>query len=353
MAARYFSKKIVKWYQANLRQLPWRQTTDPYRIWLSEVILQQTRVAQGLPYYLRFVETFPTIRSLASAPEQKVLRLWQGLGYYSRARNLHKCAKIVSAEHDGKFPRSSKELQKLPGIGSYTAAAIASLAFGERIAVVDGNVFRVLSRVFAVDTPINSPAGQKTFTELANSLLADARPDLFNQAMMEFGATWCTPRNPKCDECPFKDECLALQAGIVDRLPVKTAAAPPRRRYFAYLVVERNNSLLMKQRTQKDIWRGLYDFALIEKSRPFKADKLATDEKYHHWFTEAQTVSISRPYRHILSHQEIHCTFIHIQAKRSFSVEDPDLTFYTTRQVAQLPKPALITRFLAEQFPAE
>ena len=197
MDKRYFSEKIVEWYHENKRNLPWRKTQEPYKIWLSEVILQQTRVVQGLPYYERFVSAYPTVTALAKAPEQEVMRLWQGLGYYTRARNLHKCAKTIVSAFRGKFPTSFEELKRLPGVGDYTAAAIASIAYKEPVAVVDGNVFRVLSRLFGIDTPINTPVGKKLFSQIANDLILREHPDIHNQAMMEFGATFCTPKNPK------------------------------------------------------------------------------------------------------------------------------------------------------------
>src|SRR5690606_37029166 len=274
MGKRYFSNKIVKWYSDNFRPLPWRETTDPYKIWLSEVILQQTRVAQGLPYYQQFVSRYPSVQHLASASEQEVLRLWQGLGYYSRARNLHQCAKLVAGQYNGRFPTSAQGLETLPGIGHYTAAAIASISFGERVAVLDGNVYRVLARVFGIDTPINTPQGLKVFSTLANELVPKANPAVHNQAVMEFGALFCTPRNPTCDDCPLRRSCVAYQRNMVDLLPVKRAKKKSRNRYFFYVVLENNNALLMRKRLEKDIWQGLFDFPLVERSRPVKPQTL-------------------------------------------------------------------------------
>ncbi|HEY0769642.1 MAG TPA: A/G-specific adenine glycosylase, partial [Sphingobacteriaceae bacterium] len=234
MGKRYFPDKIVKWYSENKRSLPWRETKDPYRIWLSEIILQQTRVAQGLPYYLRFVERFPTVSHLASAPQDEVLRLWQGLGYYTRARNLQKCAQTIVEKYSRKFPRTYAELISLPGIGEYTAAAIASISFNEKVAVVDGNVFRVLSRVFGIDTPINSAEGKKGFSKLANDLIHETAPADYNQGLMEFGALFCTPKNPKCEECVFRKSCHAFQNGLQQQLPVKLKSKASRKRYFYY-----------------------------------------------------------------------------------------------------------------------
>lgn len=350
MEARYFSEKLVRWYEEHKRPLPWRSTTDPYLIWLSEIIMQQTRVAQGLPYYEAFVRNFPRIEDLAAASEQSVLRLWQGLGYYTRARNLHKCARVVVDEHGGVFPRSAAELKKLPGIGPYTAAAIASFAFRERVAAVDGNAFRVLARVFGNEAPINSPAGQKSFFELANQLISEESPDVHNQAIMEFGATWCTPRNPRCTDCTFRNDCIAYRGNMVADLPVKLPGRRARKRYFFYLVIQKDRALLMKQRQEKDIWQGLFDFFLIETSRPSKVQTLMKDVAHRHWFKAANAIRVSPTYRHLLSHQEIHCTFIHMAVQRSFTSSDATLSFYTPREVAQLPKPALITRFLEEQY---
>jgi len=268
-----FSKKIISWYEENKRDLPWRHTRDPYKIWLSEIILQQTRIAQGLPYYNRFVESFPDIISLADAKEDRVLRLWQGLGYYSRARNLHACAKKVRDELGGIFPQSFQELKKLPGIGSYTAAAIASFAFHEPVAVVDGNVYRVLARVLGSDQDISSSEGKAFFYEKANELIDKRQPDIYNQALMEFGALHCTPQNPKCDSCIFVKSCFAYQNGMQGVLPVNAKKQSIRKRYFTYIVIEYRGRLFMKKRQHGDIWNGLYDFFLIESPRLSKPEK--------------------------------------------------------------------------------
>ena len=349
MGKRYFSDKLVKWYLDNKRLLPWRETTDPYRIWLSEVILQQTRVNQGLPYYVEFLKTYPSITELARAPEQEVLRLWQGLGYYTRARNLQKCAKSLVESSNGKFPDTFHELGKLPGIGHYTAAAIASFAFGQAVAVLDGNVFRVLSRIFGIDTPINSLEGKKQFSELANELLSKKDPAIHNQAVMEFGALFCTPKLPQCPACPFNSTCIAYNHDLIHLLPVKTPAKKSRKRYFFYLVVEKNKSLLMKKRQGKDIWHGLFDFVLIEKNTPIKPERLILENESKKWFQKVEQVKVSKGYKHILSHQTIHCRFIYMKATPSFSLLEEGHAFYSPGEVAKLPKPALISRFLDEQ----
>lgn len=349
MGTRYFSDKIVEWYLKNKRPLPWRETTNPYFIWLSEVILQQTRVKQGLPYYRQFIESYPTISDLANASEQDVLRLWQGLGYYTRARNLYKCAKAIVTLHGGRFPKKSRELEGLPGIGHYTAAAIASFAFGEVAAVLDGNVYRILSRIFGIDVPINSPEGKKVFSALAADLISKENPATYNQAVMEFGAMFCTATKPQCERCPFRKSCVAFNRRMIDVLPVKLPVRKARKRYFFYFVVEKENSLLMKKREEKDIWHGLFDFVLVEKNRPIKAENLIRQEEHSNWIRHATNIKVSKSYKHILSHQTIHCRFIQIQTDPSFMTAREDMAFYTPAEIARLPKPALITRFLQEE----
>jgi A/G-specific adenine glycosylase len=348
MDSRYFSDKVVEWYFRHKRDLPWRDTKDPYRVWLSEIILQQTRVKQGLPYYLDFIKMFPTVRDLASAPEQQVLRLWQGLGYYTRARNLHKCAKVIVSSFDGQFPKSYKKLLELPGIGDYTAAAIASFSFKEPVAVVDGNVFRVLSRVFGIKAEINSPAGKKIFASLAAGLLNKEMPDSHNQALMEFGALNCIPKNPPCSICHLRPHCYAAQEGLQSILPMKLKSKPVRSRYLYYVVVRQKKSLLMRKRTDRDIWHGLYDFFSIERPKPISRDSLL--EAIRQAFGKQvplDEVSISADYKHILTHQVIHARFVLISGKLDFS-KDKNLKFYTFERINDLPKPVLITRFLSD-----
>ncbi|MBX2828454.1 MAG: A/G-specific adenine glycosylase [Flavobacteriaceae bacterium] len=260
----FFSKKLISWYLQNGRELPWRETKDPYHIWLSEIILQQTRVAQGMPYYLSFTKTFPTVYELAAAPEEKVLKLWQGLGYYSRARNLHATAKIIVEKFNGVFPDNYKGLLSLKGVGDYTASAIGSICFDLPTAVVDGNVYRVLSRVFGISTPINSSAGIKEFKELAQLLLDAAQPGTFNQAVMEFGARHCLPQNPGCDTCIFNTRCMALANKKVASLPVKLQKNKVKTHHYNYIVPLKNGSTFLEQREGKGIWQRLYQFPLVE-----------------------------------------------------------------------------------------
>lgn len=334
--------------------LPWRATKDPYRIWLSEVILQQTRVTQGLPYYKSFVKNFPTVRELAKAPEQKVLREWQGLGYYSRAQNLHACAKKIVEDHNGIFPASYEGLLKLPGIGPYTAAAIASLSFDIPVAVVDGNVFRVLSRIFGIENDIGSIDGKKVFTKVANELLDASQPGMFNQAVMEFGALHCTPRSPKCIDCPFSSECVAKQRSIQDLLPIKNNRVKSRNRYFTYFILSKGNKLAMKKRQDKDIWSGLYDFYLVESSKSQKAESTLEGDKVLSKLSELSDVKLDgKVVKSVLTHQKIYARFVFMTLPSSVKLngllKDSKLHFYSGREIKVLPKPILISRFLDEK----
>lgn len=344
MDSRYFSKKVVEWYLENKRNLPWRNTTDPYKVWLSEIILQQTRVEQGLPYYTLFTKKFPTVRALADAPVQLVLRAWQGLGYYTRARNLHRCARIVARQLNGKFPDNYAALLKLPGIGNYTAAAIASICFDEPVAVVDGNVFRVLARVFGIYEPINSVKGKHHFNELANKLIDKNRPALFNQAIMEFGALHCTPRNPLCAGCIFKKQCVANAGTLQTELPVKIKKKPVRNRYFTYVVFREGNFLFMNKRSGADIWQSLYDFYLVEGPQKITS---AWFQKHHPGLAplvaQVKQPEATRWYRHDLSHQKIFARFLVVNG-----VPDKKLRLrkFSLKTVENLPKPVLISRFL-------
>jgi len=353
MNKKNFAVKIAEWYQEHKRQLPWRETTDPYRIWLSEIILQQTRVAQGLPYYIRFIEHFPDIQALASASEQEVLRLWQGLGYYTRARNLHRCAKTIVHQNQGKFPDNFVDLQKLPGIGAYTAAAIASLAFHEPVAVVDGNVYRVLARIFGDDQDIASNQGKDHFFRKAQSLVPAAYPDIFNQAMMEFGALHCLPKNPYCEECVFKTACVAYATGGQDRLPVNGKKLKVRRRYFNYFVIEQDKKWGMQKREGKDIWHGLYDFYLVETLRLRKPERLLEEDRVLKSLGgKIQYDKVSILYKHILSHQKLLARFIpikvHASKNKKALFKSKRIKFYSAKEINKLPKPTLISRYLLE-----
>lgn len=345
-----FASQIVEWYQQNKRPLPWRETTDPYTIWLSEIILQQTRVVQGLPYFRQLITRFPDVFTLASAKEKEVLRLWQGLGYYTRARNLHRCAKTIVKDHKGKFPASFEALKKLPGIGAYTAAAIASFSFQEPVPVVDGNVFRVLARVFAIDKDISQQATKEFFFQLASQIITHASPDVFNQAMMEFGATQCMPKNPNCSECIFTKTCEANRLGLQQMLPVKSKKTKVRHRYFYYLVFVKEGKIMMKKRTGKDIWTGLYDFYLVETDRKQQLQKVMKETESILELKDIHWQKVSKIYRHVLTHQIILARFVPvmINSKSNFKKPELSLRLYSAKAVQALPKPVLISRYLAE-----
>lgn len=350
--SKVFANQLINWYEENKRDLPWRKTKNPYRIWLSEIILQQTRVAQGLPYYERFIEQFPTIHDLASASETEVLRLWQGLGYYSRARNLHACAKMVVNDFAGEFPSGFNELLKLKGIGRYTAAAISSSAFNKPNAVVDGNVYRVLSRVFGIEEDISSTQGQKFFEARANELLDKERPNQYNQAIMEFGAIQCSPKSPACGICPFKDYCFAFNNNKVDSLPVKTKKTKVRKRYFTYLAFHSEQAFLMKQREKGDVWQGLFDFYLLEDSKPIDVEGVIST--LHKLGLNSSIIGEeSKLYEHVLTHQRIFANFVKIELigddeTRLVSLH-PELKKYSLEQIYSLPKPVLIIKYLEDQ----
>ena len=262
-----FNNILLQWYAKNKRDLPWRSTKNPYKVWLSEIILQQTRVNQGLSYYLNFIEKYPKVEDLAAATEENILKLWQGLGYYSRARNLHFAAKQIIEDFNGKFPKTSFELKKLKGIGEYTSAAIASFCFNEPVAVIDGNVYRVLSRLFGIETPIDSTEGIKEFKNIANLYISKEHPGEYNQAMMDFGAIQCKPVNPMCNECPLIEICEAFNSNRINELPVKAKKVKKRNRYIYYIVPTYNESTFVSKRTQNDVWKNLYEFPIIELSK--------------------------------------------------------------------------------------
>lgn len=333
------TSKLEHWYAQNKRDLPWRGLKDPYPIWLSEVILQQTRVQQGLPYYSRFVSAFPDVHALAAASQTEVLKLWEGLGYYSRGRNLHKAAQMVSSEFDGRFPDSAAGLLKLPGVGPYTAAAIASICYDERIAVVDGNVNRFISRLYGIKEAVDSSLGKAMIHEHASSLMETASsPAEFNQSLMEMGATICSPKSPSCEECPVSESCIARATDSISDYPQKKAKKKVRKRYLDYQVILDENHTYIRERSEEDIWNGLFEFKLVEHSKKSNAEP------------PKQTL-FYRKYRHILSHQEIHARFMVL----AISDED-DLSGLTRVPIAELeafPFARLTTRFLEEWKSAE
>ncbi|AFL80845.1 A/G-specific DNA-adenine glycosylase [Aequorivita sublithincola DSM 14238] len=345
----HFSKILIAWYLQNKRDLPWRNTTNPYRIWLSEIMLQQTRVLQGLPYYLKFVEAYPKVEDLANAPEDDVLKLWQGLGYYSRARNLHATAKIVSEEMNGTFPNNYNDLLKLKGVGDYTASAIASISFNQPEAVVDGNVYRVLSRYFGIPTPINTTPGQKEFKQLAQQLIDKKEPGTFNQAIMEFGARFCVPQSPDCGNCIFNDSCVAFQQKKVTELPVKIKAKPVKNRFFNYLVVlSENERTILQQRTGKGIWQKLYEFPLIETSEEINISELQNFPQFRTFSENLNIENISlfneKPVIHKLSHQHLNTRFWIVETS-----EEKENTVPIS-EVKNYAVPVLIADFVSEFF---
>ena len=340
---------LINWYAENRRDLPWRHDPTPYQVWLSEVILQQTRVNQGMDYYLRFVERWPSVTDLAKASEEEVLKMWQGLGYYSRARNLHKCARQVVEQYDGQFPADFEQLKQLQGIGGYTAAAIASIAFNLPYAVVDGNVYRVLSRLFDMDTPININEGQALFARLADELLNREQPGLHNQAMMEFGALHCTPKNPNCLLCPLQAQCLAFAHQTVMQRPVKLQKVKVTTRYFNYLVIRIKGSVYLHKRSGNDIWHNLYDFPCIESEQPLSVEEVVATEQFKQLIENKPftIVKASPIFTHKLTHRTIQAQFIEIKLeKKMLRIETKDLFLTPEMDLGTFPIPRLIDLYL-------
>jgi len=312
------AEKLKVWYQQNKRQLPWRQTKDPYKIWLSEIILQQTRVEQGMSYYLKFIERFPTIYNLANAKEDDVLKLWQGLGYYSRARNLHAAAKQI-LRNKGVFPSSYSELIKLKGVGPYTAAAISSICFNETRAVVDGNVFRFIARMYGINTPIDSTEGKKEFQQLADELLDKKNAGEHNQSIMEFGSLHCKPAQPLCVDCTFEEICFARRKNSINKFPVKTNKVKTKTRHFHYFVIVQNSKTFLKKRlNKKDIWQNLFEFPLIETSESNEEEKIL--KELHVFLGVSKNAysikKISIEYKHVLSHQLLRAKFYEVELNK-------------------------------------
>lgn len=342
-----FTNLLIEWYLQNKRDLPWRNTTNPYPIWLSEIILQQTRVAQGMPYFYAFLESFPTVNELALADEQQVLKLWQGLGYYSRARNLHQTAQYIVTELDGVFPNSYTGLLRLKGIGEYTAAAIASFAYNESVPVVDGNVFRVLSRYFGIDSDISAGKTKKEFTALAAELLSKDQPALFNQAIMEFGALQCVPKNPDCENCVFNSSCVALQKGLVGQLPFKSKKIKIRKRYFNYIVLQdKKGNTKIQQRTDKGIWHNLYEFPLLETAQEEGFETIAPLIQNDASFgTSVVSIQEANPISilHKLSHQHLYIKFWKVTTNTTLN------DGVTSEQLNTFPFPIVIHNFIEEE----
>ncbi|MEL1239631.1 A/G-specific adenine glycosylase [Flavobacterium flavipallidum] len=339
-----FHNLLIKWYLQNKRDLPWRNTVNPYLIWLSEIMLQQTRVAQGLPYFLSFVDAFPTVFDLANADEEKVLKLWQGLGYYSRARNLHKTAQYVATELNGVFPDSYKGLLQLKGVGDYTAAAIASFSYNEAVPVVDGNVFRVVARYFDIETDIAQASAKKEFAELAFELMPKDKPAIFNQAIMEFGALQCVPKNPDCGKCVFNESCAALQKKKVDQLPVKLKKLKVRNRYFNYIMLsDADEKTLIQKRTAKGIWHNLYEFPLIETDKEEDFEFVSNAVQQESFFVNpiiSMRACNEKSIVHKLSHQHLHIKFWKLNVKGKVD------NGITKEELKQYPFPIVIHNFI-------
>lgn len=312
------SRIIREWYRENKRDLPWRQTKDPYLIWVSEIILQQTRIAQGLDYYNRFVARFPDVKSLAEAPQQEVLKYWQGLGYYSRARNLHLAAGEVMLRYGGIFPEQYSEILTLKGVGEYTAAAIVSFAWNRPYPVIDGNVYRVLGRLFAVVAPTDTASGKSAYRQLATLLMPPERAGIHNQALMEFGALQCTPQRPDCAQCPLSTTCLGHAGGAPQRYPVKRHKTKTRDRYLNYFFITCGSSAYLHHRSGRDIWEGLYEFPLIETSSGVDFAELSQDPAFHDLFHGMEDALISlaaKSVKHVLSHQILYATFYRVEVR--------------------------------------
>lgn len=347
----FFNSRIHAWYSLHHRNLPWRNTTNPYHIWLSEIILQQTRIDQGLAYYLRFTEEFPSISQLADASEDQVLKIWQGLGYYSRARNLHFTAKYIQEHYSGIFPNDYQSIRALKGIGEYTAAAIASIAFNLEHAAVDGNVYRILSRFFGISEPTDTAIGKKRFRELAAELIKDTDPGMHNQALMEFGALQCTPQKPDCRKCPLNEKCFALSKRKIGELPVKQNKQKQRDRYFSYLVFSDVNHTWLRKRNEKDIWKNLFEFPMIETSDKTEAENLMNTIPWTNgWHANQLTVfSVSNWKVHILSHQRIHYRFIHLGVPDEFAMPH-EFVKVNKKDIFNFAVPKLMATYLNEHW---
>ncbi|MFP5470808.1 MAG: A/G-specific adenine glycosylase [Bacteroidia bacterium] len=338
------SKILINWYTTAHRELPWRNTKDPYKVWVSEIILQQTQVVQGLPYYNRFIEKFPTAAHLAKAKEDEVLKLWQGLGYYSRARNLHFSAKYITKELKGQFPKNFQDIKQLKGVGDYTAAAIASFCYKEFVPVVDGNVMRFISRYFGIEEPIDSGKTVTQIREICQELIPKNQPDVFNQAIMEFGALMCKPNQPNCAKCPLNKSCWALANNKVNELPFKAKKIKKRNRYFYYLFIKNGATVVIEKRKNNDIWKGLYQFPILEEESKLD-DKLlhkklnALDLKFH---------AKSNYKKHLLSHQTIYAALVQCSVKKTLAKEFSKMKKIKFQELEKYALPKLIDRLLNE-----
>lgn len=342
---------LLLWYETNKRDLPWRNIKDPYKIWLSEVILQQTRVNQGWEYYLRFIEKYPTVNSLAVAPQHDVLKLWQGLGYYSRARNLHAAAQTIVKNHKGKFPKDYESIRALKGVGDYTAGAISSIAFNLPFPAVDGNVMRVYSRLFGITIPVDSTDGKKKMNEIAAELLPQKNPGTYNQAAMELGALVCLPSGPKCETCPVQQACFAFSNKSIADFPVKAGKTKVRKRYLDYLVITHGDKILIRSRKTKDIWQGLHDFPVVESGKPIPETKFIKNKKWEEVIHLRNPVlkEISEEYVHILSHQKLYARFYRMYSAKKPSRIPADCMWVKTKDLESFAVPKLIDLYIRKK----
>lgn len=345
-----FTRLLLEWYKINARQFPWKETADPYTIWVSEIILQQTRVQQGLPYFHHFIQNFPTIYDLANAEEDKLMQVWQGLGYYSRARNMHHTAKHLVENHDGKFPRVKSELLKLKGIGEYTASAILSFAFDQPTALVDGNVVRVISRISALEFPFHSLRGSRLIRQIADELLDKSQPASYNQAIMDFGATWCTPQQPKCPDCFYKDFCKAFRLGNVSKFPVRKMSSAKKHRYLIYFMFhDQAGNLAIQKRNDSDIWKSLYELPNIEIT---DFDELTVNSALEVWFGKPKNMILQSPVflhedHQVLSHQKIFARFYSIEGYKSLQNTEYPFNFVNYKNLCNFAFPKIIGKFFA------
>ena len=337
---------IINWYKKNFRDLPWRATNDPYKIWISEVILQQTQVVTGLKYYYRFITEYPDIASLAAASQEQVLKLWQGLGYYSRARNLHNCSQIINDEYHGKFPQDKNALMKLPGIGEYTASAILSFAFNLPHPTLDGNVFRVISRYYDIHLPVDDPKNKKVFLEILSEMIAFADPRLFNNSMMELGATICKSDNPSCELCPLYVDCQARINGTLNLLPIKGKKLLKRTRFFNYLLIKHEDTFFIRKRTKNDIWKNLYELPLLETNEKIEVDSLRILINKHIFTNTDYNIVKQRSLQHVLTHQKIFVTFWTINLKNNPDFLTENCLMVDMESYTKFPVPVLVSNFL-------
>ncbi len=342
---RSFAQEIYNWYEFNKRDLPWRNSDNPYNIWISEIILQQTRVAQGINYYLRFIEKFPTVFDLAKSNEDNILKLWQGLGYYSRARNMHHTAKLLVERHNGIFPSDYKTLLSLKGVGKYTAAAIASIAFDLPVAAVDGNIYRIISRYFGISTPIDTISGKSEIQKIADELMPSNNAGYHNQALMEFGALQCVPKSPDCNSCPLIENCFALNYKLVGQLPVKSKKTKQRSRFFYYFIIDNNNSVLLEKRTKNDIWKNLHQFPVLETEKELSDLEIINLEIPVTEIKKANFKMVSNTVKHVLSHQTLYARFIHIETDE-LNLNDSNLIQVNKKDIYKFAVPKLLDNYI-------